>query len=177
VVGLSAALATAGWVISRDLQIGDLDPGAPELRPDSTYNRDAAFLSDRYSSSTDVFVVMVGAAARECNAYTTASTVTRLQWALEEVPEVQGTFSMFNLMGQLYAANYGGDIRWATMDAQPLCRQRCHHQHSAEPLQQRLLDGAGDCLPQRSQGAHAQRPSSARCRPSRRRSPPGTPRS
>ena len=115
VVGLSAALATAGWVISRDLQIGDLDPGAPELRPDSTYNRDAAFLSDRYSSSTDVFVVMVGAAARECNAYTTASTVTRLQWALEEVPEVQGTFSMFNLMGQLYAANYGGDIRWATM--------------------------------------------------------------
>jgi predicted RND superfamily exporter protein len=42
-----------------DLKIGDLDPGAPELRADSRYNLDNAFMNENYSTSSDVFVVMV----------------------------------------------------------------------------------------------------------------------
>ena len=38
----------AGWLgfaVSAHLKIGDLDPGAPELRADSRYNRDNAFMN------------------------------------------------------------------------------------------------------------------------------------
>src|SRR5215470_6745385 len=48
-IGASAALAIAGFAISTQLKIGDLDPGAPELRADSRYNRDNAYITANYA--------------------------------------------------------------------------------------------------------------------------------
>ncbi len=110
-----ALLAGWSWSASRQLQVGDLDPGAPELRPDSAYNRDAAFFARQYATSADVFVVIVKTPPGECGAYETASTVTRLQWALEETPGVQGTASLFDAMKQVIVGTYGGDLRWDTV--------------------------------------------------------------
>jgi predicted RND superfamily exporter protein len=45
VVGAAAAILVGSHVMSRDLKIGDLDPGAPELRQGSRYNRDSAFIA------------------------------------------------------------------------------------------------------------------------------------
>jgi uncharacterized protein len=115
VVLLAALLGGWGFAVSRHLQIGDLDPGAPELRPSSRYNQDTAYLTTHYSTSSDVFVVMVKTAVSECGAYPTASTVRRLQWALEETPGVQGTLSLFNVMDQIIAGTYGGNLKWATV--------------------------------------------------------------
>lgn len=114
VVLIAALVGGWGWMVSRDLQIGDLDPGAPELRADSRYNRDTAFLTAHYATSADVLVVLVRTGAGECGAYDTASTVRRLQWALEETPGVQGTLSLFNVMDQVIAGTYGGNLKWAT---------------------------------------------------------------
>ena len=41
------------------LKIGDLDPGAPELRADSRYNRDNAYITGHYTLSSDTFAVIV----------------------------------------------------------------------------------------------------------------------
>jgi hypothetical protein len=42
----SIALGIGSFAISHAyLQIGDLDAGAPELRPDSRYNRDVAYIN------------------------------------------------------------------------------------------------------------------------------------
>ncbi len=114
VVVLAALLGGWGFAISRNLQIGDLDPGAPELRSSARYNQDTAYLTAHYSASPDVFVVIVKTAASQCGAYPTASTVSRLQWALEETPGVQGTLSLFNVMDQVIAGTYGGNLKWAT---------------------------------------------------------------
>ncbi|WP_323122946.1 efflux RND transporter permease subunit [Burkholderia alba] len=115
VVGLAAVVAGGGFVLSRQLQIGDLDPGAPELRPNSVYNRDVAFFTRHYATSADVFVVMVTTPPEECGAYPTAAVVSRLQWALEETPGVQGTLSLFDWMKQIIAGTYGGNLKWATV--------------------------------------------------------------
>ena len=56
---VGVVLAGVGFVASRNLKIGDLDPGAPELRPDSLYNRDAAFMHKNYGASSDILAVMV----------------------------------------------------------------------------------------------------------------------
>jgi predicted RND superfamily exporter protein len=45
--------------VSLKLQVGDLDSGAPELRKDSRYNRDAAYIQGHYGLSSDQFVVMI----------------------------------------------------------------------------------------------------------------------
>jgi predicted RND superfamily exporter protein len=114
-VALAAVVGIAGYAVSRDLQIGDLDPGAPELRTTSRYNRDTAFFNAHYATSNDVFVVMVKTAPAECGSYPVASTVARLQHALEETTGVQGTVSLFDWMRQIIAASYGGNPKWATL--------------------------------------------------------------
>ncbi|WP_258002109.1 RND family transporter [Burkholderia sp. MSMB175] len=50
-----------------------------------------------------------------CGAYPSAAVVSRLQWALEETPGVQGTLSLFDWMKQIIAGTYGGNLKWATV--------------------------------------------------------------
>src|SRR3546814_3567885 len=53
-IAVAILLAIGGYATSRHLQIGDLDPGAPELWADSVYNRDNAFVTANYRLSSDV---------------------------------------------------------------------------------------------------------------------------
>ena len=79
-IACALVLAAGGLWISRDLQTGDLDPGAPELRKDSRYNQDNAYITTNYALSSDLFAVIVQDARR-----TPASTTRRwcrpIAWA------------------------------------------------------------------------------------------------
>jgi len=66
---VAALMACAGYAVSLKLKVGDLDAGAPELRPDSRYNRDNGFITQHYGASSDVFAVMVKTRAGECSTY------------------------------------------------------------------------------------------------------------
>ncbi len=112
-VGVSLLLLGGALVESRDLKIGDLDPGAPELRPDSRYNKDVAFFTEHYSTSADVFVVMVTAPEGDCGSYSVASLVDQFQWRMEDLPGVESTESLFTNMKKTIAGTNGaGDLRW-----------------------------------------------------------------
>jgi len=108
----SGALAVAGFMISLQLQVGDLDPGAPELRADSRYNRDNAFMVQNYAASADVLVVMVKTGADQCTQYQTLAKVDALAWQLEQLPGVESTNSMA-LLSKLAATGYNeGNFKW-----------------------------------------------------------------
>ncbi|WP_247254199.1 efflux RND transporter permease subunit [Pseudomonas moorei] len=110
---LVLALVFAGaWYMRLDLKIGDLDRGAPELRVDSRYNKDNDFISSRYSTSSDVFVVMVRTKPGECGSYAVSSAVERLKWTLESSPGVESTHALSNEMMKFVAGSNGGDLRW-----------------------------------------------------------------
>lgn len=94
VFGALLAIGLAGGWVSRDLQIGDLRAGAPELRPESQYNQDVQFFVDNYSQSVDVYVVLVRTAENNCNAPSTLRVIDELQYRLGELPSVQNSFSL-----------------------------------------------------------------------------------
>jgi len=111
-VAASAVLALLGYLASLQLQVGDLDPGAPELRADSRYNRDNAFMVRNYSASADVLVVMVKTAPDQCTQYQTLAKVDALAWQLEQLPGVDSTNSMASL-SKLAATGYNeGNFKW-----------------------------------------------------------------
>lgn len=90
---ISVLLAVGGLYVARDLQIGDLDPGAPELRADSRYNRDVAFMIENYSVSNDVFAVIIKTPPDACVEYEGLSLANELEWRLlqdEGVEDVRG---------------------------------------------------------------------------------------
>tara|TARA_R110002110_G_scaffold415561_1_gene650754 strand:- start:52777 stop:55173 length:2397 start_codon:yes stop_codon:yes gene_type:complete len=86
---VSIVLAGIGIYVAQDLQIGDLDPGAPELRADSRYNRDVAFVIENYSVSTDVFAVIVKTPADGCVNHESMSLANELEWRLRQVKGVE----------------------------------------------------------------------------------------
>ncbi len=119
VAGVSVVLAVIGFAIGiyggRNLEIGDLDPGAPELHPDSRYNLDNQFISDNYATSSDVFVVMVETAEQQCAQYSNLELVDRFIWHMQNVPGVSSAIGATEI-SKLIAAGYNeGNLKWATI--------------------------------------------------------------
>jgi predicted RND superfamily exporter protein len=108
-------LGTAGFVYSQRLQIGDLDAGAPELRPDSRYNRDNAFITSHYGISSDVFAVMVKTPPDQCRSFEALTEADRLAWTLAQVPGVQRTASLADTVRAYTAGGFEGNPKWATI--------------------------------------------------------------
>jgi predicted RND superfamily exporter protein len=115
-VAISALLAVAGFVISLNLKIGDLDPGAPELRPTSRYNRDNAFVTSNYSLSSDQFAVILKTPPDGAIRYESLIEADRLAQALREVPGVQTTVALPDTIRMITAGTYEGSPKWFTLN-------------------------------------------------------------
>ncbi|MBU1529173.1 MAG: MMPL family transporter [Gammaproteobacteria bacterium] len=113
-VGL-ALLAVGLWG-NANVQIGDLDKGAPELRADSRYNLDNAYVTNNYSTSTDVFVVMVETELDGCIKYNTLAAVDLFQWTIEQVPGVQSSVSLADRSKFVISAYSEGDLKWMSLN-------------------------------------------------------------
>jgi len=114
--GAGAVLAVVGFVGSTHLKIGDLDPGAPELRPSSRYNVDNAYITTNYALSSDQFAVIVKTPEEGCLKYPTLIEADRLAWALQQVAGVQATVSLADTVRQITAGTFEGNPKWATIN-------------------------------------------------------------
>ena len=114
-------LAAAGVVVSQHLQIGDLDAGAPELRADSAYNRDNAFINAHYGLSSDMFVVIGKSSLPNCDAdhYQMLADVDRFEIALQNLSGVQTTSSAASLTRLVTSGAYEGYPKWFTINRTP----------------------------------------------------------
>ncbi|HWT80803.1 MAG TPA: MMPL family transporter, partial [Candidatus Methylomirabilis sp.] len=115
-VVIAAILAVAGFVVSLNLKIGDLDPGAPELRPNSRYNKDNAFVTSNYSLSSDQFAVILKTPVEGAIKYEPLIEADRLAQALQEVPGVQTTVTMADSIRLITAGTYEGSPKWYTLN-------------------------------------------------------------
>ncbi|PLP95282.1 RND transporter [Pseudomonas sp. FFUP_PS_473] len=111
-IASAIVLAAAGWGVARHLQVGDLDPGAPELRQDSRYNRDMAFMNSRYGASSDVLAIMVKTPAGYCSAQQTLNKVDALEWQLRQLEGVESTDTLALLSRRMSAALNEGNPKW-----------------------------------------------------------------
>jgi len=114
-IAVAAVLAVAGLAVGRHLEIGDLDPGAPELRADSRYNRDNAYITANYALSSDQFAVIVKTDKEGCLKYPTLIEADRLAWRLKQVPGVQTTVSLVDAVRQITAGSFEGNPKWLTV--------------------------------------------------------------
>lgn len=113
---VTAVLAVGGFYVSLGLQIGDLDPGAPELRPDSAYNVDNAYITSNYALSSDQFAVIVSLPPGGLQTFETLLEMDRLEERLREVPGVQTTVSAASLARNYTAAGFEGSPKWITLN-------------------------------------------------------------
>jgi predicted RND superfamily exporter protein len=111
-VVVMVAMSAAGLYAAQSLKIGDLDPGAPELRENSRYNRDAKFMTDHYGASSDVFAVMVKTPQQACANYETVMRVDALEWQLRQIDGVETTNTLALLVRRMMTGLNEGNFKW-----------------------------------------------------------------
>jgi uncharacterized protein len=105
-------LTLVALYMRQDLRIGDLDPGAPELRPNSRYNLDNNFVVKNYGASSDVLAVMVETPTGTCNNYDTLMKLDALEWILRHTEGVESADSLALLNRKLNTALTEGSAKW-----------------------------------------------------------------
>ena len=114
-VGVALVLGVGGFMLSLKLQVGDLDAGAPELRPDSRYNRDNTYITSHYALSSDLFAVLIKTPVEGCLNYQTLIQADRLAWELLQHPSVQSTASLAHSVRQIIAGTYEGNPKFLSL--------------------------------------------------------------
>ncbi|WP_211223727.1 efflux RND transporter permease subunit [Massilia niastensis] len=118
-IAVATVLTVVGFVISLGVKIGDLDPGAPELRADSRYNQDANFIRSHYRLSNDQFVVIVKTKDEMCSDYRVLRETENLTWTLRQVPGVQSANAMSDNVLNLVAGLQEGNPKWLSTVRNP----------------------------------------------------------
>ena len=111
-IAAALALGIGGFAVSTRLKIGDLDPGAPELRDYSRYNRDVAFVNAAYGASSDVLAVMVKTPDGQCAQYATLNKIDALEWQLRQIDGVESTNTLALLNRRVIAGLNEGSPKW-----------------------------------------------------------------
>ena len=111
-VAVGLVLGVAGFAVSTQLKIGDLDPGAPELRASSRYNQDVAAMTAAYGAGSDVLAVMVKTPDGQCSKVETLNKVDALEWQLRQIDGVENTNTLALLNRRVLSGLNEGNPRW-----------------------------------------------------------------
>ncbi|MBD5802412.1 multidrug efflux protein [Azoarcus sp. Aa7] len=93
VATLTAALFAVSVWQSHDRVVGSVLPGAPELRPESRFNRDAVSIAESYDMGLDWLTVVFEAPANSCEDVAAGKYQDDFVAAVENVPGVQAVKS------------------------------------------------------------------------------------
>lgn len=107
VLSLVVLLGSA-W-LQQDRIIGDAQIGVPELRPDSTYNRDVRAIQAHFALGTDVLKVIAETEANACIDHQALDQIDTFSWRMRNVPGVTATQAMTDVARQIYAAMNEGN--------------------------------------------------------------------
>ena len=113
VIAVSAILAIGAAIVGHYAQFGDLSPGAPELRPQSTYNKDNAYITANYGLSSDQFVVIMK--AKESASYPSLTEQDRLGAVLRETDGVQAVLSRADGVRGVNSSFFEGSPKFVTI--------------------------------------------------------------
>jgi len=114
-----AVIGIGGYAVGRQVQVGDLHSGAPELRQNSQYNRDNAYIVKNFTSASDTFIVMSDTQPGNCMNYDEVDAMDRLQWQLQQLPMVQSTNSVATFADNATMLLTEGSPRWFGMEPNP----------------------------------------------------------
>ena len=119
IIAAAAALAAFGAARAPDVRIGDQHRGVPELRPDSTYNRDTAAIAERFDIGVDVLTVIAETEPEGCIDYGIVETLDRFEWRMRNVEGVQSVAALTGVVRGLASGMKEGDLKWRAIPRDP----------------------------------------------------------
>ena len=119
VLGVAVLTWGAAEYVSKDLAIGELHDGVPELRPDSRYNLDTAVIAKEFAIGVDILKVIAENPANGCIDHAVMEEIDRFAWRMQNTPGVQSTLSMPQVAKIVFNAFSEGSPKWLTLPREP----------------------------------------------------------
>lgn len=117
VIALTIAVFGVSVWQSSDRVIGTLQPGAPELRPEARFNRDAVAISEAYDTGLDWLTVVFETAPESCENVAIGLYQDQFVWHMQNT---EGVLSAISFSGQLRTYNEGYNEGNPKMNAIPI---------------------------------------------------------
>jgi hypothetical protein len=121
VLGVALLLVVAGAWKARELRVGDIGKGIPELQQDSRYNRDVKAITDRFSIGVDVLSVI--AQTRDvqgaCTDFQVMDNIDRFEFYMRQLPGVQSVLALPGLSKTINAGYNEGSLKWRSLSRVP----------------------------------------------------------
>jgi predicted RND superfamily exporter protein len=114
-----AALFAVAFLQSQGRHVGHLQPGAPELRAEARYNRDANAIVSKFDLGLDVFSVVVETPKDGCYDHGVMEYVNQLSWRMTNVPGVLSVASAPILAKLAFSGFNEGNPKWAALPRDP----------------------------------------------------------
>jgi hypothetical protein len=116
---ICAALFAVAYVQSQGRHIGHLQPGAPELRVEARYNRDATRIVEKFDLGLDVLSVVVETPKEGCYDQATMEYLNQFGWQMANVPGVVSVTSAAWLAKLAFSGFNEGNPKWAALPRDP----------------------------------------------------------
>lgn len=116
---LVAMITLWGVYKGKEMKIGDLHAGIPELRAEARYNVDSQVIADKFAIGVDKLSVIVEAQPNACVDYAVMAEMDRFAWYLQNLPGVHSVDSLARSMKLIIAANNEGSPRWFHLSRDP----------------------------------------------------------
>jgi hypothetical protein len=116
IILLVAAVALAFGVIKgKEVKIGDLHRGVPELRAGARYNIDSKIISEKFSIGVDIITVIVETVPQGCIDYEVMTLMDEFAWHIQNVPGVQSVISLPGIAKDINAGWNEGNMKWRVL--------------------------------------------------------------
>ncbi|MEG1038931.1 MAG: efflux RND transporter permease subunit [Pseudomonas sp.] len=114
----AAVLLGLGVLAARDLHVGDMGAGVPELRSDSRYNQDVAVITRDFAIGVDLLQVIVKAKGDEetpCVKREVLDPIAELELYLRQDNGVSSVRSLAGFVGNITQAYAETDLKWRVL--------------------------------------------------------------
>ncbi len=125
---VALALFGVGLWGAQKIYVGDSQAGAPQLRPDSRYNQDTAFITSKFSIGVDLISVIVevkqppagseqaaDGILEACSNFDRLNAIDEFAWHMSNVEGVQSVVSLADIAKVVNSATSEGNLNWRVL--------------------------------------------------------------
>lgn len=118
-IGGAVALWAFGFAKAKEVRIGDMHAGVPELRQGSRYNLDTAVITQKFSIGVDTITVLVQSVPNAVIDHEVMGLIDRFAWRMRNIDGVQSTMSLPDYARTINAGWNEGSLKWRVIPQNP----------------------------------------------------------
>ena len=119
IITVALGLWTFGFIKAKQVHIGDMHAGVPELRQGSRYNLDTAAITAKFSIGVDIITVIAETVPNGVIDHDIMALIDRFAWRMRNVEGVQSTLCLPDYARTINAGWNEGSLKWRLLARNP----------------------------------------------------------